>query len=65
MVEKQLLVKREVCKWTHLVCTRCGQTILNVSEIGILLVFALYLCSLLCHLLHEAREGVEETTIWP
>lgn len=64
MVEPQLFVKREVCKRTLLVCTSCGQTILNVSEIGIVFVFALYLCSFLCHLLHEARHGVEEHVIY-
>lgn len=53
MAEPQLCVKRQVYKQTHLVCTRSGQT--NVSEIDILFIFALYLCSLLCHLLHEVR----------
>lgn len=36
MVEPQLCVNREVCKRTHLVCTRYGKSILNVSEIGVL-----------------------------
>jgi len=57
VAESQLCVKREVCKRVHLVCTRCGQAMLNVSEIGTLFVFALYQCSLLCSLLHEARWG--------
>lgn len=63
MVEPQLCVNREVCRLTHLLCTRCGQAIFNVSEICTLFVFTCALCHVTS--LHEAGRQVRgESVEW-